>query len=143
MKLLYVCRSICPASYSVSLRFRINLIITALIVLFTLVTGEIIVDDTRRSIREEMEAGPKYPAASQHGALQQRSRARGGKPNGVLLSFLQNLGRVRAHEIRLYDSTGALLYTSPPSVYKAGRAAPRLVRRLVAPALPELESKSS
>jgi hypothetical protein len=42
-----------------SLRVRINLIITTLIVLFTLLTGNIIVDDMRRSIREEMEAGTK------------------------------------------------------------------------------------
>ena len=42
-----------------SLRFRINLIITVLIVLFSLVTAKIVVDDARRSIREEMEAGTK------------------------------------------------------------------------------------
>jgi len=109
----------------VSLRFRINLIITALIVLFTLVTGEIIVDDTRRSIREEMEAGTKVTLQHLNTVLYNSDLAHvGGKPNGVLLSFLQNLGRVRAHEIRFYDSTGALVYTSPPSAYKAGRAAP-------------------
>ena len=42
-----------------SLRLRINLIITTLIVLFTLLTVNIIVSDMRRSIREEMEAGGK------------------------------------------------------------------------------------
>ena len=42
-----------------SLRVRLNLIITALIVLFTLVTGKIIVDDMRNSIREEIEAGTR------------------------------------------------------------------------------------
>ena len=129
---------------SVSLRFRINLIITALIVLFTLVTGEIIVDDTRRAIREEMEAGTKVTLQHLNTVLHGSDLAhRDGKPDGVLLSFLQNLGRVRAHEIRLYDAAGTLVYTSPPSVYKAGRAAPAWFARLVAPELPELELDSA
>ena len=42
-----------------SLRFRINLIITVVTVLFSLVTAKIVVDDMRNSIREEMEAGTK------------------------------------------------------------------------------------
>ena len=42
-----------------SLRVRLNLIITALIALFTVVTGKIIVDDMRNSIREEIEAGTR------------------------------------------------------------------------------------
>jgi len=128
----------------VSLRFRINLIITALIVLFTLVTAEIVVDDTRRSIREEMEAGTKVTLQHLNTVLYNSDLARdGGRPSAMLLSFLQNLGRVRAHEIRFYDSSGALVYTSPPSAYKTGRAAPDWFARLVAPALPELELRSS
>jgi len=42
-----------------SLRFRISLIITVVIVLFSLVTAKIVLDDMRSSIREEMEAGTK------------------------------------------------------------------------------------
>ena len=67
-----------------SLRVRINLIMSALIVLFTLVTGNIIVNDMRRSIREEMEAGgkvteqllttvPGMPASCASGAPSERS----------------------------------------------------------------------
>ena len=48
---------------AMSLRVRLNLIITALIVLFTLVTGKIIVDDMRNSIREEIEAGTRSPCS--------------------------------------------------------------------------------
>jgi PAS domain S-box-containing protein len=61
------------------------------------------------------------------------------EPNGVLLSFLQSLGRVRANEIRMYTDDGALLYTSPPPVYKAGRSAPAWFARLVSPRLPQIE----
>jgi hypothetical protein len=128
----------------VNLRFRINLIISALIVLFTLVTGGIIVDDTRRSIREEMEAGTKVTLQLLNTVLHGSDLTHdGGKPSAVLLSFLQNLGRVRAHEIRFYDAAGRLAYTSPPSAYKAGRAAPDWFARLVSPALPELELTSA
>jgi two-component system, NarL family, sensor histidine kinase UhpB len=48
------------------------------------------------------------------------------------------VGRVRAHEIRLYDAAGRMLYTSPPSAYKSGRAAPAWFTRLVAPDLPKV-----
>jgi PAS domain S-box-containing protein len=124
-----------------SLRVRINLIISALIVLFTLVTGNIIVNDMRRSIREEMEAGGKVTQQLLTAVLSEpHLKDKGGEahPNVVLLAFLRDLGRLRAHEIRLYDSAGQVLYTSPPSAYKAGRSAPGWFTRLVQPAEPEL-----
>jgi PAS domain S-box-containing protein len=117
-----------------SLRVRINLIITALIVLFTLVTGNIVVDDTRRSIREEMEAATKITLQHLNTVLYGGELARSDASAArALLQFLQHLGRVRAHEIRMYDARGALVYTSPPSVYKVGRSAPEWFARLVRP----------
>jgi PAS domain S-box-containing protein len=124
-----------------SLRVRINLIMTALIMLFTLVTGSIVVNDMRSSIREEMEAGGKVTQQLLSQVLtgtHQHAGAVQAHPNQILLDFLQNLGRVRAHEIRMYDDAGNVLYTSPPSVYKSGRAAPDWFTRLVAPELPEV-----
>ncbi|HEY7759327.1 MAG TPA: PAS domain S-box protein [Burkholderiales bacterium] len=117
-----------------SLRVRINLIITTLIVLFTLVTGNIIVEDMRSAIREEMEAGTKITLQHLSTVLYGSDFARSdGAEARVLLRFLQHLGRVRAHEIRMYDTRGRLVYTSPPSVYKAGRSAPEWFTRLVWP----------
>ncbi len=117
-----------------SLRVRINLIITALIVLFTLVTGNIIVEDMRSAIREEMEAGTKITLQHLGTVLYGSDLARSdGAEARVLLRFLQHLGRVRAHEIRMYDARGRLVYTSPPSAYKAGRSAPRWFARLMRP----------
>jgi len=122
-----------------SLRVRISLIITALVALFTVVTGQIIVDDMRSAIREEMEAGTKVTLQHLNTVLYSSAIARNGDASsGVLLSFLRRLGRVRAHEIRMYDAAGSLVYTSPPSAYKAGRSAPDWFRRLVAPDLPEV-----
>ena len=124
-----------------SLRVRINLIMTALIVLFTLVTGNIIVKDMRSSIREEMEAGGKVTLQLLGTVLSGTHLRRAGgemHPNVVLLEFLETLGRVRAHEIQLYARDGRMLYESPPSLYKSGRAAPRWFTQLVAPDLPEV-----
>jgi two-component system sensor histidine kinase UhpB len=123
-----------------SLRFRINLIITVVIVLFCLVTAKIVLDDMRSSIREEMEAGTKVTQQLLSAVLYSSQFVpRSHDPLGVLLPFLHSLGRVRAHEIRLYADDGSLVYTSPPPVYKAGRAAPQWFSRLVSPRLPEAE----
>jgi len=123
-----------------SLRFRINLIITVVIVLFCLVTAKIVLDDMRSSISEEMEAWTKVTQQLLSAVLFSSQFApRSHDPLGVLLPFLHSLGRVRAHEIRLYADDGSLVYTSPPPLYKAGRAAPQWFSRLVSPHLPETE----
>lgn len=128
-----------------SLRVRLNLIITALIALFTLVTGKIIIDDMRNSIREEIEAGSRVTMQLLTAVLHESElvRQRAGDDGHVLLPFLENLGRVRAHEIRFYDAGGALLYRSPPPVYKSGRSAPQWFSDLVGPALPEVDLAAS
>ena len=119
-----------------SLRFRINLIITVVIVLFSLVTAKIVLDDMRNSIREEMEAGTKVTQQLLTTVLYSNQFVpMSTQPTAVLLEFLRNLGRVRAHEIRLYTYDGTLVYTSPAPLYKAGRAAPEWFSRLVSPRL--------
>jgi PAS domain S-box-containing protein len=121
---------------NLSLRFRINLVITLVVVAFTLATANLLIEETRRSIREEMEAGTRITAqlletviANTRPSLQEEPR------NQILLSFLQRVGRVRANEIRLYDESDKLLYTSPPPVYKRGRWAPQWFSGLVSPKL--------
>jgi PAS domain S-box-containing protein len=126
-----------------SLRLRLTLIITVLIGLFTVVTGRIVIDDLRRSIREEMEAGTKVTLQLMGTVLYASDIGQAESADYRLLSFLYSLGRVRAQEIRLYDDKGALRYVSPPSVYKAGRDAPAWFVRLVAPELPEIELKTA
>ena len=73
-----------------SLRFRINLIITLLIVAFSLVTAKIVLDDARRQIREEMEAGTKVTLQLLTTVLysSQFVPPTENEPNGVLLGFL-------------------------------------------------------
>jgi PAS domain S-box-containing protein len=124
-----------------SLRFRISLIITLLIVAFSLVTAKIVLDDARRQIREEMEAGTKVTLQLLTTVLysSQFVPPSDNEPNGVLLGFLTQLGRVRANEIRMYARDGTLLYTSPPPVYKAGRSAPQWFVELVTPRTQQVE----
>jgi two-component system, NarL family, sensor histidine kinase UhpB len=52
-----------------------------------------------------------------------------------MLSFLDQLGRVRANDVYLYDPAGNLVYSSPPSTYKSGRDAPRWFADLVSPSV--------
>ena len=110
-----------------SLRLRINLLITALMCLFAVALARVVIDDTRSSIREEIEAGTKV-TVQMFSAVVFASEL-SGMPRPFLLNFLQRLGRVRANQIRLLDAaTDLVIYESPPSQYKAGRNAPTGMR---------------
>lgn len=117
-----------------SLRFRINLLITALVLLLLAAMAWMTINDTRRSLREELEAATKVTVQLLTSVVySSQFLPSGALPNRVILDFLKNLGRVRANEIRLYDGIGDLVYTSPPSQYKAGLYAPQWYANLVAP----------
>ncbi len=119
-----------------SLRFRINLVITLVIVAFTMATGNLLIEETRSSIREEMEAGTRITAQLLETVIANtRASVQDATHNQILLTFLQRVGRVRANEIRLYDENEKLLYTSPPPIYKRGRWAPQWFTELVKPQL--------
>jgi hypothetical protein len=118
-----------------SLRFRINLLITVLTLLFTGAVVKIVIDDTRRAIREEMEGSNRVTLQLLTTVVRDSAMlARTGEADRVLLMFLRELGRVRAHDIQYHDSDDQLIYASPPSVYKVGRWAPEWFVRLVRPA---------
>jgi PAS domain S-box-containing protein len=115
-----------------SLRLRINLLVTLLMFLFAVAVGRIIVDDTRSSIQEEIEAGTKVTAQmlAATAFVSQLTPA----PRQFLLSFLQQLGRVRANHVRLWEeATSSVAYEAPPTTYKAGRYAPAWYAKLVMP----------
>jgi two-component system sensor histidine kinase UhpB len=114
---------------AVSLRLQINLIIAVLMSLFigTVVYQQI--QDTRSSVREEIEGSNQV--ATQF--LTRVSWVYEMSGLGGMLSFLDQLGRVRANDVFLYSPAGELVYASPPSAYKSGRDAPRWFARLVSP----------
>jgi two-component system sensor histidine kinase UhpB len=110
-----------------SLRVQINIAITVLMLLFigTLVVVEI--DDSSRSVAEEMEASSRITQQ----LLERIIRIDQGADPAWLRAFLVQLGRVRANEIELIAPDGALLYRSPPATYKAGRSAPEWFAKLM------------
>jgi two-component system sensor histidine kinase UhpB len=117
-----------------SLRLRMNLVLTLVTVAFTVAIAAVIFNDTRSSVREEMESASRI-AVQLIDTVVRGVYAEPGpaERNETLLAFLRRVGRVRANEIRFYDHNGALLYQSPPSAYRPGRVAPEWFTRLVAP----------
>lgn len=114
-----------------SLRWRIQLLFGALLLTFTAAFAVLQVVNTRRSVQEEI-TGAAQVAARLLARIGSTYAATG--PDGMR-EFLQQLGRVRAHDLRLLDSLGRELYRSPASTYKAGRQAPDWYAQLVAPRL--------
>lgn len=112
-----------------SLRVKINLIVGVLTLLFLAVVLGLQLRNTRESVREEVVAANRV-AAQLLDRTVWRYAAQGTQ---AMLAFLQGMGRVRSNDITLLDAEGKVLYTSPPSPYKAGRNAPGWFERLVSP----------
>ena len=113
------------------LRLQINLIMGVLLVAFASLLIYLQLDNTRQSVREEMEGASIV-------ATQLLSRLQAGSRNSSLedmAQFLDAVGRVRANEIELRNAQDAVVYHSPPPVYKAGRDAPDWYAQIVSPAL--------
>jgi PAS domain S-box-containing protein len=119
-----------------SLRARINLVISLLIVVFTIAAAQIIVHDMRSSIREESESATRVAVQLIETVVAGVYREPGpAERREALLEFLGRVGRVRGNDIRFYDRQGALRYQSPPSPYRAGRWAPGWFTRLMEPGI--------
>jgi two-component system sensor histidine kinase UhpB len=112
-----------------SLRLQLHLILATLIAGFTTLLVVQQVEDTRRSVREEVEAASIVASQvlSRVGWIFEQA----GVPG--MVQFLRRLGHVRGNDISLYDDAGALIYSSPGATYKAGREAPAWFSRLVSP----------
>lgn len=125
-----------------SLRFRLNLLITLLSIAFVLVVGSILVNDTRISIRERVEAANRVTVQLLDTVIISSAiNPEMGPTHLVLQSFLQSLGYVRSSEIVLYDYEGHLIYQSPPSSYKTNITPPKWFVRLVEPKVEIVERK--
>src|SRR5690554_3570672 len=115
---------------AMTLRMHLNLVVASLSAAFVVVLLIAEVQSARASIREEITAANRV-AAQLLGQLAALER-RGSRPE-MVLEFLEELGRVRAHDITLLSPTGEELYRSPPSTWKVGRDAPGWFDRLLAP----------
>lgn len=122
-----------------SLRFNINLLITIVMVLFLLAFVAFEIDASRRSIEAEM-AGTTLVTVQMLRNVIRNDEARNGDASPqALVTFLQQTGRIRAHDVRVEGAGGTELYASPPSPYKAGRVAPHWFTNLIAPPLLPIE----
>lgn len=112
------------------LRTRLNLVVAGLTAVFVAVLLLQEVQNTRSSVREEIEAA--NVVASQ---LLQRLAVIYSHTGGtqVVLEFLAQLGHIRANDIILRTPAGEILYASPPATYKAGREAPAWFTHLITP----------
>jgi two-component system sensor histidine kinase UhpB len=120
-----------PAHRSTSLRMQIHLIVAALMGVFVVTVIVLQIDATRRSVREEIVAANRVAAQllQRVGWIYTRSGP------DARVSFLEQLGRVRANDIRVETDDGRVLFTSPPATYKTGRNAPDWYTALVTPPL--------
>ncbi len=112
-----------------SLRLKANLFFAALIIIFVSIMMAREINNTRRSVWEEIEAANRV-AAQVLGQVAVIYRHSNDKQ---VVSFLEKLGRVRANEIEYRDQKDNLIYQSPPSPYKKDRFAPQFYADLIMP----------
>ena len=120
-----------------SLRLRINLVITLVMVAFVSAMAYVIVNDLRSSVREETEATTRVAVqlieTMVAGVYLEPGPARRTE---ALLVFLERVGHVRANDVRFYDESGKLLYQAQPATYRAGSRSPGWFSRLMRPDVP-------
>lgn len=114
-----------------SFRLQVNLIITTLLGMFASLLIGLQIDNTRRSVHEEV-VGANVVATQ---LLSRIHFIYGYGGLAGMTEFLTRVGRVRANEIELYDEQNRLLYRSPSPTYKAGREAPQWYSYIVSPPL--------
>ena len=125
-----------------SLRFRLNLLITLLSLAFIVVVGSILVNDTRVSIRERVEAASRVTVQLLDTVIiSSVMNPEMGPTHVVLQSFLGSLGYVRSSHIVLYDYEGNELYSSPESTFKNDVNPPEWFIKLVQPKVEKVERK--
>ena len=116
-----------------SLRSTINWLITLVMVLFILSLAGIQITASRRSIDAEMQAATLITVQMLGNLIASETAQRGSATPEMMIDFLGQAGRIRAHDIEVRDAAGGVTYVSPPSPYKSGRSAPRWFTSLVAP----------
>lgn len=112
-----------------TLRLKINLIVSLLTLLFVAAMLALQMRAMRESVHEEVVAANRVAAQ----LLNRTAWLYAAQGTPAMLSFLQGVGRVRSNDITLLDNDDRVLYSSPTSVYKAGRDAPDWFAGLVSP----------
>jgi two-component system sensor histidine kinase UhpB len=112
-----------------TLRLKINLLVSALTLLFLAAVLALQLRSMRDSVHEEVVAANRVAAQ----LLNRTAWRYAAQGTPAMLAFLQGVGRVRSNDITLFDAQGRELYRSPSSPYKAGRDAPDWFAALISP----------
>ena len=117
-----------------SLRFRINLLVTTLLLLFMLAVGTVIINGMKTSIDEGVEAATRVTVQLLDTVIiSSFQNPEWGYTHVVMQDFLKSMGHVRNTKIQLFDSTGALLYDSPQSTFRLDEKPPQWFVKLLEP----------
>lgn len=108
-----------------SLRLRLNLLITLLMLLFMIAVGTILIRGAKSSIEESVEAATNVTTQLLDTViLSSNQNLEWGYTHDVLKRFLEQLGQVRSNKIYLYDGRSVLLYESPDSKFRSEEKPP-------------------
>ena len=117
-----------------SLRLRLNLLITALLLLFMSAVGFVVFKGTKASIQEGVEAATRVTVQLLDTVIVSSVKnPEWGYTHDVMRRFLQHLGHVRGNEIRLYSLSGAQIFKSPPSKYRSKENPPQWFYNMLNP----------
>ena len=117
-----------------SLRFRLNLLITMIMLLFMLAVSYVMIQGAKSSIQEGVEAATRVTSQLLDTVIVSSvQNPELGYTQDVLKRFLESLGHVRSNEIYLYDIRGNLMYQSPPSKYRSSVQPPKWFYNLLDP----------
>ena len=117
-----------------SLRLRLNLLITALLLLFMTAVGLVVFSGTKSSIQEGVEAATRVTVQLLDTVIVSSvQNPEWGYTHDVMQRFLQHLGHVRGNEIRLYSLSGAQIFKSPPSKYRSNENPPQWFYNMLNP----------
>ena len=117
-----------------SLRLRLNLLITALLLLFMIAVASMLLRGNKASIQEGVEAAARVTVQLLDTVVVSSiQNPEWGYTHDVMRRFLQHLGHVRGNEITLYDIRGNLIYKSPPSKYRVQENPPQWFSEMLAP----------
>lgn len=117
-----------------SLRFRLNLLVTLLLLGFIGMVGFVLTKGMRDSIQEGVESANRVTIQLLDTVIiSSYQNPELGYTHQVLHNFLLRLGHVRSSEITLYDLRGEVIYQSPPSQYRSDVAPPKWFVHLVEP----------
>lgn len=117
-----------------SLRLRLNLLITLLLLLFMIAVGTILIKAAKVSIEESVEAATHVTTQLLDTViLRSTQNLQWGYTRDVLKRFLEQLGQVRSNKILLLDGFGQIIYQSPDSTFRSDEKPPKWFYNMLDP----------